>query len=182
MNVSTHPVLPNASPGSRVLSAAATHMVNGTRAEHRLAGERGAALLAALCFTLVLVLVLASYISLCYRSLQMSSRNLNSGHSVELAETGMEEALWVMNNNDWTGWTLTGTTATKTLTGFSYDNGVTGSANLTIANYNSTTGTRAVTVTGVTRLSDGTSISRTLNSTSAQAPLFVNAIAATTST
>src|ERR1035437_4940546 len=149
------------------------------RTQHLPSDTRGAALLAALCFALVLAIVLSSYITMCFRSLQMSARNANSGHSVELAETGMEEALWALHNNDWTGWAISGHTATKTLTGFTFDSNVTGSVSLSIANYDGTTGTRTLTVTGMTTLSDGTTQSRTLTSTSAQAPLFVNAIAAT---
>lgn len=150
------------------------------------AGERGTVLLAALCFATVLTLAVGSYLTLCYRSLQMSSRNMNSEHSVELAETGMEEALWALNANhstgDWTGWTISGTTATKTLSGFTYDNGVSGAVSLKVTNYTGASGTRTVTVTGTTTLADGTTTSRTLTSTSAQAPLFVNAVAATGST
>ena len=170
------------------MHAAVVSLVNSSKARgHRkLSGNRGAALLAAMCFTLVLAIALGSYITTCYRSLQMSSRNMNSGHSVELAETGMEEALWAMHeassnsSYSWTGWTLNGTTATKTLTGFTYDNNATGTVSLTITNYNSTTATRSITATGTTTLSDGTTSSRTLTSTSAQAALFVNAIAGTT--
>lgn len=160
--------------------------MNSHRIQRLPSSNRGAALLAALCFTLVLALALGSYITACYRSLQMSNRNMNSGHSVELAETGMEEALWALHEASsnstytWSGWTRSGTTATKTLSGFTYDNNATGTASLTITNYNSTTGTRSITVTGTTTLSDGTTSSRTLTSTSTQAPLFVNAIAGTT--
>ena len=140
---------------------------------------RGAALLAALCFTLVLAIALGSYITACYRSLQMSSRNVSAGHSVELAETGMEEALWALHNNDWTGWSPpSGGTVTKTLSGFTYDNNITGNATLTIANYNGVGGTRTITATGTTTsASDGTTQTRTLTATSSQASLFVNAIA-----
>jgi len=141
--------------------------------------DRGAALLAALCFTLVLALVLGSYITACYRSLQMSNRNMNSGHSVELAETGMEEALWALHDGTWAGWATNGTTATKTLSGFTYDGNATGSVSITISNYTGG-GTRSITVTGTTTLGDGTTSSRTLTSTSSQAALFVNAIAGTT--
>ena len=62
--------------------------------------ERGSALLASLCFAMVMAIALGSYLTLCTRSLQLSTRNLNSAHSVELAETGMEEALWALNKND----------------------------------------------------------------------------------
>ena len=138
-------------------------------------------MLAALCFATVLAIALGSYLSLCTRSLQMSSRNLSSGHSVELAEAGMEEALWALNKSDWTnGWTISGTTATKTLGGFAYENGVTGSVALTVTNFNGSLPgvVRTVTATGTTVLGDGTTSSRTLTSTSAQTPLFVNALAA----
>ena len=79
----------------------------------RLTSERGAALLAAMCFASVLAIALGSYITVCYRSLQMSSRNSSSTHSVELAEVGMEDALWSLNKDDWSGWAISGTTATK---------------------------------------------------------------------
>ncbi|MEI6862605.1 MAG: hypothetical protein WCL04_10190 [Verrucomicrobiota bacterium] len=144
--------------------------------------ERGAALLAALCFATVLAVALGSYLTVCYRTLQMSARGVQSTRSVELAETGMEEALWALNKNDWSGWTLSGSTATKTLTGFTYDNNVTGDISLTVTSYNGTAGTRTVTVTGTTHTPNSADISRTLTSSSAQAPLFVNAVAATTST
>lgn len=143
--------------------------------------DRGAALLASLCFATVLAIALGSYITVCLRSLQMSTRNLSSGHGVELAEMGMEEALWALNKSDWTnGWTIAGTTATKTLSGFSYENGVAGSVNLTVTNYNGTLVgvSRTVTATGTTTFADGTTSSRTLTATSARAPLFVNAVAA----
>ncbi len=143
--------------------------------------QRGIALLVTMCFMLALVIAVGSYISLCYRSLQMSTRNMNSNHSVELAEMGMEEALWALNKSTWTGWGVTGTTATKTLSGFTYDNGATGTASLTVTNYDgSLAGTpRTVTVTGTMTQSDGTTSSRTLTSSAAQAPLFTNAVAAT---
>ncbi len=144
--------------------------------------ERGAALLAALCFATVLAIALGSYITVCYRSLQMSSRAVAGTHSVELAEAGMEEAIWSLNNNSWTNWAINGTTASRTISGFTYDNGTTGSVTISITNYDGTTGTRAISVTGTTTFSDGTQISRSLTSSSTPAALFTNAVAGTTGT
>ena len=138
-------------------------------------------MLAALCLATVLAIALGSYLTVCYRTLALSSRSAQDTHSIELAETGMEEALWALNKNDWSTWTLAGTTATKTLSGFSFESGSTGTISLTVTSYDGSAGTRTVTVTGTTQATDGTSVSRTLSSTSAQAPLFVNAVAATTS-
>ena len=138
-------------------------------------------MLAALCFATVLAIALGSYLTVCYRTLALSSRSAQDTHSIELAETGMEEALWALNKNDWSTWTIAGTTANKTLSGFSFESGSTGTISLTVTSYDGSAGTRTVTVTGTTQATDGTSVSRTLSSTSAQAPLFVNAVAATTS-
>ncbi|MEX2045464.1 MAG: hypothetical protein WD941_08940 [Opitutus sp.] len=146
----------------------------------RTVGEKGSALLATLCITVVLGISLASYLTVCYRTLEMSSRALRSGHSVTLAENGMEEALWALNNNTWTGWTLNGTTASRTFTGFTFDNGVTGQISVTVLSYNGGAGVRTITATGTLTASNGTTSSRTLTSSSAQAPLLVNAIAGTT--
>ncbi len=134
-----------------------------------------------MCFATVLALSLGSYMTLCYRTLELSSRTMQSTRSLELAETGMEEALWSLNKNSWSDWSLSGTTATKTIGGFAFDNGATGSINLTVTNYNgSLSANRTVTVTGTVTQADGKVLTRTLTSESVKAPLFVNAIAATT--
>ncbi len=143
-------------------------------------GNRGSALLAALCFSTVLVISLGSYMTVCYRSLALSSRTVQGTRAIELAETGMEDALWALNKNDWSAWTITGSTATRTISGFTFDGGVTGSVSLRVTSYDGSAGTRTVTVTGTATQIDGSTIKRTLTSSSSRAPLFVNAIAATT--
>lgn len=146
------------------------------------AGNRGAALLAALCFAAVLTISLGSYMTLCYRELALSSRTMQGTRAVELAETGMEDALWALNKNDWSTWTITGTTATKTISGITFDGGVTGSISLRVTSYDGSAGTRTVTVTGTTTTASGEQVSRTLTSSSARAPLFLNAVAGTNGT
>ena len=142
--------------------------------------ERGAALLAALCFATVLAIAVGSYITVCFRSLEMSSRSNFSSRAIELAELGMEDAVWAMNKADWSTWSISGTTATKTISGFSFSGGATGSVRMSVTNYNVTTGTRAVSVTATTTLANGSTISRSLSGSGARAPLFLNALAATT--
>lgn len=161
--------------------------LNGGAGEKFNHKQRGSALLATLCFAAVLSLTLSSYLAVCYRSLVLSNRNLQSSHGIELAEVGMEEALWAMNNNLWTGWTISGSTATKTLTGFNYENGASGQVRLTVTNYNKTIANFAgaplpninITSVGVMTLADNTTISRTLQSDARPAQLFTNAIGAT---
>ena len=55
------------------------------RAGSAMSSERGAALLAALCFATVLAIALASYMTVCYRTLAMSTQSGMSTRSVELA-------------------------------------------------------------------------------------------------
>jgi hypothetical protein len=117
--------------------------------------------------------------TLCSRTLALSSRGVQGTQAIALAEAGMEDALWALNKNDWSGWTVAGTTATRTLSGFTFDGGATGSVSLRITSYDGSAGTRTVTVTGTTTQGDGTTQSRTLTATSERAPLFVNAVAAT---
>jgi hypothetical protein len=89
----------------------------------------------------------------------------------------MEEALWALNKMDWSGWTVSGSTATKTITGFTFDGDVTGQINLVV------TGARTATSTGTTTQSGtGITVTRTLTSNWNSAPLLVNAVAATSGT
>jgi hypothetical protein len=129
-----------------------------------------------------MAIALGSYMTVCYRSLQMSTRHMAGTRSLELAESGMEEALWALNNNSWASYAINGTTASRTIGGFTYDNGATGSVTITITNYDGSAGTRAISVNATTTLYDGTQISRSLTSASTQAPLLTNAVAATTGT
>jgi len=115
--------------------------------------ERGAAMLAALCLAMVFAISLSSYIALCYVSLNMSTRSIMLSHCAELAETGVEQALYSVNNNDWSLWTTSGGVATTTMTmtpsglalsstsptPLNYGNGMNGTVNITVTNYNTST-------------------------------------------
>ena len=172
MNSSSKPPQRLSAPRAFACSSRRTSGVNSS--------NRGAALLAALCFATILAIALGSYMTVCYRELALSTRGTQGSHSVQLAEMGMEDALWALNKNDWSSWTIAGSNATRTISGLSFDGGSTGTISLKVANYNGVTGNRTVTVTGTMTQTDGTSVSRTLTSASAKAPLFLNAVAGTT--
>jgi hypothetical protein len=173
-------------------------------------GERGAAMLAALCLAMVFAIALSSYVALCYVSLSTSTRNVVNEHALELAEAGIEQALYY-NNNDLSGWnvataggiTTVSTQMTMTSSGLqptsggptplNYGNGATGLVNISYSYpAGQPTAIQSITSQGVMTLPTGTvtagtgpTISRTLTytgsslSTTAAAPLFVNAVAAT---
>jgi hypothetical protein len=172
--------------------------------------KRGSAMLAALCLAMVFAISLASYISLCYTSLKMSTRHLMGTHCSELAETGMEQALYSYNNGDWTGWNFSGNVytigMTMTATGLvpsgsgptplNLGNGTVGTVSISVDE--STPGIVKVASTGQVALPDGSapvSLTMTFDPTQSPthdpsnpnlqpmvAPLFVNAVAALTGT
>ena len=99
---------------------------------------------------------------------------------MELAEVGMEEALWALNNLggfDGTWNHPIGADAAKTLTGFQFENGATGQVTVTVKDY--LTSAPKITAVGRITLGDHTSVTRTLQSDARPAPLFTKAIGAT---
>jgi hypothetical protein len=138
--------------------------------------QQGAITLVALCFTAVVGIALATYISLCYRSLDLSHRTVQLNRSRHYAEVGLEEALWALNNSDWTnGWTPAGSNMTQTFSGYSLGQGATAAVAVTVANYATTTPT--ITAAATVTLSDGQPLVTTYQATTKPAPVFGNAIA-----
>ena len=110
---------------------------------------------------------------------------------MELAEAGVELALYSESNGDWSNWTIAaGTASTNTMTMTSHGlvlsstsptalilgNGVTGTVSVTIANY---TTNPVITSSATVSIPSGKSVSRKIVTTAGTSPLFVNAIAAT---
>ena len=101
--------------------------------------QRGSLILVALCFVAVLGIALASYLAVSNQSMKLSNRSFQTGVSEQLAEMGLERGLLALNTNDWSGWTINGTTATQTITFAStkYGSvGITGSFDIRVDNYN----------------------------------------------
>jgi hypothetical protein len=95
--------------------------------------ERGSMLLTAMLFAIGIAIVLGSYLNLSRTALKVSHRTFFSNDAANLAEAGVEEALYSFNlmatgtapATAWTGWTLAGSNATRTLPTFNRDqNGV----------------------------------------------------------
>src|ERR1700690_150779 len=99
--------------------------------------RRGAFTMIALCFPPVMVITLAGYLALSNQSMQHSERTLQLGRARHLAETGLEEALWSLNNATWTNatWTVAGANKSCTISGYALDEGATGQVAITILNY-----------------------------------------------
>lgn len=155
------------------------------RLSHR--PRRASVTLVTLCLMTALGIALGSYLALCSRSAQLSARSVSVDQAHQLAETGLEEALWALNQNSWSSsgpdgtsvWSTVGGNRTVTLTYPLPSPSGSGQVALTVANYASAgratwpTVTSAATVT----LPSGQVFSKTLRAETGAAPLFANAIA-----
>jgi hypothetical protein len=140
-------------------------------------------MLAALCLAMVFALCLSSYIALCYTSLKLSTRNLMGTHCIELAETGLERALYSQNNWDWSApWNVNSVNATANLTlpGFTFENGATGQVSVSVVENTPQANWAQITSSATVALPDGTTVKRTLQCVCQPVSAFVNAAAATT--
>lgn len=77
--------------------------------------SKGSVALVALCFVAVLGITLASYLAVSNQAMNLGNRSALTSVSTQLAEMGLERGLWSFNRTDWTNWTITGTTATRTI-------------------------------------------------------------------
>ena len=102
-------------------------------AARRLSGERGSMLLTAMLFAAGIAIVLGSYLTLSRTSLKVAHRTFFANDAANLAEAGLEEALYCFNlmstgtapATAWTGWTISSANAMRALPTFNRDqNGV----------------------------------------------------------
>lgn len=103
--------------------------------------DRGSVLLTALIFVAILGVTLVPLLNLSRTTMQLSHRAVYRAAAHDLAEAGLEEGLWALNQANsgnasaWSGWTISGGHAKRKFTGFSYANGVTGEVNVMAENY-----------------------------------------------
>jgi hypothetical protein len=111
--------------------------------------QKGSLILVVLCLLAVLGIGLAAFLAVGDQSMKLSNRSFQTGLSSKLAEMGLEEALRAFNTNNWATWGPTnGTTATWSISGNTasctitfpstkYGNsGVTGLVKIRVDNYN----------------------------------------------
>jgi Tfp pilus assembly protein PilX len=124
------------------------------------ASERGSLLIVAMILSAVIGISIASYIRLGVQSQKISNRALYNNAAINLAERGMEEAMYSINqmvNNgsyDWSGWTNDGTasdsSAWRKWTGYTFDQNATGIVRVYIYNYRGVVAPRLVARSTVT--------------------------------
>lgn len=106
------------------------------------AARRGSLLIVAMIFSAVLGIAITSYIQLARSNLKIASRAFYNNAGVNLAETGLEEAMWSINQAidgnaaAWTNWTTSGADATRKWTGYAFDQNATGTIRVYVKDYN----------------------------------------------
>lgn len=107
----------------------------------RLASRRGSVLIVALMLCAVIGISIASYLQLSRTNMAISNRALYNNAAMNLAENGLEEAMYSINKKvdddtyDWSGWTTDGTNAWRKWTGYTFDQNATGTMNVYVYNY-----------------------------------------------
>ncbi|HYC70972.1 MAG TPA: hypothetical protein VEB66_07195 [Opitutaceae bacterium] len=155
-------------------------------ADPTLSSRRAAIALVALCLTSALGVAVAGYLALFSRALELGTRQFQNDRASELAQTGLEEALWALNQGDWsssgpagnTAWSSAGAARTVTLDYGDLGHGATGQVRLTVDGWASTgPAWPTIAVEATLTLNTGRIVTRRLTATTGPAPLFGNAIA-----
>lgn len=107
---------------------------------------RGSALMVAVIFTAILgAIIIPTYLYLSFGTLRLSDRAFHNTSAVNLAESGIEHAMWALlqhadGEDPWDGWTIIdGQDARREFSGFSYHGGAIGSVHVAIIQYRSET-------------------------------------------
>lgn len=126
-------------------SASTTYRVASHQGLSR-ASSRGSLLIVAMIFSAVLGIAITSYIQLARTNLNVSGRAFYNNAGINLAETGLEEAMWSINqmvaaNPDaWKDWTDDGTNAWRKWEGYAFDQNAVGSVRVYVTNFKGTGG------------------------------------------
>ncbi len=100
--------------------------------------EAGASIIVAIFFAAAIGLMVSSFLLLTNSEYKMSTRALLSNSSLNLAEAGAEEALWALNNNDWSTWTEAGNYVSKKVSNFDLGSGRSGNFSVVVEDYATT--------------------------------------------
>jgi Tfp pilus assembly protein PilX len=112
--------------------------------------QRGSLLTTALIFAAAIALTLGGYLQLCSSSSKLANRSFFSNAAMNLADAGVEKALWTLNQvtskkltvaNAWSdtnGWTVAGSDARTILSDFPLPQNATAVVKVHVENYNGT--------------------------------------------
>lgn len=70
--------------------------------------NRGSILMIAVAFSTILAIIVGTFLQLANGESRLSNLSFYTNNSLNLAEAGVEKALYALNSDDWTGWTVNG--------------------------------------------------------------------------
>ena len=104
-------------------------------------GKEGSALMTAIIAMFVVSLLVGGYMTLASSEYRLATRSLLMGASFSLAEGGVDIAIDALNDDDTSGWNVSGSTWTREVTGLEITKGGTGSIRVVIIDATSNTPT-----------------------------------------
>ncbi|MEZ5275282.1 MAG: hypothetical protein R3F07_02740 [Opitutaceae bacterium] len=147
------------------------------RSHHSGDSRRGSVLLVTMILTLGLAIFLGSYVKMAMGSYQLSTRSFYSNSCLNLAEAGLEEALFALNNSDWTGWTANSGHMNRTISGINLGSGNTGQIRVRVFDYATDPSPRIVSE-GLANLNSGPALRKQVEITVSRKSFFANGIVA----
>lgn len=147
---------------------------------------RGSVLIVALILCAIIGISLVSYHRLAATALKTSTRSLYSLSNIDLAEIGVEQAMacfyrqstGVASATAWAGWTLAGTTAKRTFSGFTPGPNATGAVRVYVNHYTNSGGTPTIVAKATITPPDGPPIEKFIEITAKSRSLWSNGIVA----
>lgn len=145
--------------------------------------QKGSLLIAAMILTLAISIALVSFLKLGQTNLNISNRSFYSNAAVNLAESGLEQAMWSIGKavdgdaTAWNGWTTSGANAWRKFTGFTFDANSTGYVRVYVRNYNLSSAPAVIARATITPAS-GADIEKWVMVSLFQRSMFVNGLVA----
>ena len=151
--------------------------------------QRGSVLIVALLLAAIIGVALVSYISLTTGSLKQAQRTFLGTGAMNLAEVGLEEAIYAFNQVDntslataWTGWTLDNSvspkTATRIFTGFTPGQNSTGLVKVYVEGYDGLVSAPVIVSKSIVTPDTGAVLTRFIKVTLRKRGLFSNGLVA----
>ena len=152
----------------------------------RARAERGSLLVVALLLCAIIGISLVSYYKIATTALKGATRTFLASSNVNLAESGIEQAMacfyaqstGTASATAWSGWTLSGTTAKRTFTGFTPAPNATGIVRVYVNYYTNSGGTPVIVAKSTITPPDGPPISKFIEITLKSRGLWSNGIVA----
>ena len=148
--------------------------------------RRGTFLIVAMLLCAIIGISLVSYYKLAATSLKTADRTFLSSSNINFAESGVEQAMacfytqstGIASATAWSGWTLSGSTATRTFDGFTPGPNATGAVRVYVNYYTNSGGTPVIVAKSTITPPDGPTIDKFVEVTLRSRSLWSNGIVA----